>query len=121
MRAYRPLLLSLVLAGLAACARPAPVDSAAVRAAVGASPVVLLSASWCGYCRHLRADLKHWGVTFVEHDVESSDAGARAYELLRGHGVPILLVNDHPIHGYAPSRARELLAEAGLLRGGASH
>jgi hypothetical protein len=32
--------------------------------------------------------------------------------------VPILLVNEHHIRGYAPLRARELLVEAGLLRTG---
>jgi glutaredoxin len=112
------LLVSLAFAALAACARPSAVDEVALRAAVGNAPVVLLSAAWCGYCRKLRTQLQQWDVAFVEHDVESSDAGARAYELLRGNGVPILLVNEHHIHGYAPSRARELLIEAGLMRDG---
>jgi glutaredoxin len=115
------LLMSLALAGLAACARPTALDQAALRAAVGDTPVVLLSAAWCGYCRKLRAQLEQWDVAFVEYDVETSVAGARAYSLLRGHGVPILLVNEHHIHGYAPMRARELLVEAGLLRAGSAH
>jgi glutaredoxin len=112
------LLMSLVLAAMAACARPGTVDQVALRAAVGKEPVVLLSAAWCGYCRKLRTQLEQWDVPFVEHDVESSAAGSRAYRLLRGSGVPILLVNEHHIRGYAPLRARELLVEAGLLRTG---
>src|SRR6186713_969758 len=53
----RMLLMSLVLAAMAACARPGTVDQVALRAAVGKEPVVLLSAAWCGYCRKLRTQL----------------------------------------------------------------
>jgi glutaredoxin len=109
------LLAALVCAGLAACARRHPVDEATLRAAVGDKPVVLLSTKWCGYCKKQRADFERWGVDFSEHDVEASVAGERAYALLRGHGVPIVLINEQRIHGYAPSRVRELLDADGLL------
>ena len=109
------LLAALACAGLAACARRQPVDEAALRAVVGDKPVVLLSAAWCGYCKKQRADFERWGVDFSEHDVETSDAGERAYALLRGRGVPIVLINEHRIHGYAPSRVRELLDAGDLL------
>lgn len=117
MRAWGAQLLPLALAcaGLAACARPVAVDDAQLRAAVGDAPVVLLSAAWCGYCSRQREDFHRWGVDFDELDVERDPAGARAYALLRGRGVPIVLVNEHRIRGYAPPRVRELLAEAGLL------
>jgi glutaredoxin len=109
------MLLTLACAGLAGCMRLAPVDEAALRAVVGDRPVVLLSATWCGYCSKQRADFTDWGVAFDEYDVETSDAGARAYALLRGRGVPIVLVHEHRVHGYAPPRVRELLGEAGLM------
>jgi glutaredoxin len=115
------LTLSVVLVGLAACARPVTVDRQALRATIGDAPVVMLSASWCGYCKKLRADLRQWDVAFSEFDVEDDGAGTRAYSLLRGHGVPILLVGEHRLSGYAPARARELLTEAGLLPSGAIH
>ena len=111
----------LAFVALAACTRSAPVDMGAVRAAVGPKPVVLLSASWCGYCRKLRGDLKRWGVAFDEYDVEDSRAGSHAYGLLRGSGVPILLVNQSPIHGYMPQRAHQLLAAASLLPDDGAH
>ncbi|SRR5690349_14421642 len=116
----RPWSISLACVALAACARPAPVDEAALRATVGDQPVVLLSAEWCGYCARQREDFRRWGVAFDELDVESDPAGSRAYALLRGRGVPIVLVNEHRIHGYAPPRVRELLAESGLLPASAS-
>lgn len=120
-RLPRTFIGALAFLALAACTRRAPVDMAAVRAEVGAKPVVLLSASWCGYCRKLRADLKQWNVAFAEYDVEDSRKGSRAYGLLRGSGVPILLVNEKPIHGYMPQRAHELLAAASLLPVAGAH
>lgn len=117
MPAWHARLLPLALAcmGVAACARPEPADEAALRAIVGQAPVVLLSAAWCGYCSRQRDDFGRWGVEFDELDVEADPAGARAFALLRGRGVPIVLVNEHRIHGYAPPRVRELLAESGLV------
>lgn len=112
LRPSRSLALVLLVAVLAGCA--GGVDHAALRAEVGSKPVVLLSTAWCGYCRKLRADLKNWDVPYDEIDVEQSDAGQRAYDLVGGHGVPILLVGDQIVHGYSPKRARELMGEAGI-------
>lgn len=112
LRPWRSLALALLVALLVACA--SGVDHAALRAEVGDKPVVLLSTAWCGYCRKLRADLKNWDVPYNEIDVERSDAGQRAYALLGGRGVPILLVGDQVVHGYSPKRARELMGEAGI-------
>lgn len=120
-RLSRVTVCALALAALAACTRSAPVDMGAVRAEVGANPVVLLSASWCGYCRKVRADLNHWGVPFDEFDVEDSRHGSRAYALLRGSGVPILLIKDRPVHGYMPQRAHQLLVAARVLPVGSAH
>jgi glutaredoxin len=119
-RSARLLLLALAFAGAAACTRPAAIDEAALRAIVGDTPVVLLSAAWCGYCARQRDDFRRWGVAFDELDVEDDPVGARAYALLRGQGVPIVLVNEHRVRGYAPPRVRELLAESGLLPASAS-
>ncbi len=87
------LTLSLML--LAACS--ANVDVASVRGSFGDFNVVLLSTSTCGYCKKLRADLADWGVDYVDI------------------GVPILLIGDQVVHGYAPDRSRELLAAANLI------
>lgn len=105
--------LAIMLAMLAACSSQA--DIAKVRAAVGDAPVVLLSTSTCGYCKKLRKDLAGWDVAYVDVDVESDRNGQRAYDLVHGRGVPILLVGDTVVHGYAPDRTRELLAAADLI------
>ena len=105
------LTLSLML--LAACS--ANVDVACVRGSFGDFNVVLLSTSTCGYCKKLRADLADWGVDYVDIDIESERKGRDAYEQLNGRGVPILLIGDQVVHGYAPDRSRELLAAANLI------
>ena len=105
--------LALALALLAACTSQA--DMAEVRAAIGDAPVVLLSTSTCGYCKKLRADLADWGVDYVDVDVESDRNGQRAYQLVNGRGVPILLVGDTIVHGYSPERSRGLLVAAKLV------
>ena len=110
--ALRPLLLAALLVLATACS--GGIDHAALRAEVGSAPVVLLSTAWCGYCRKLRADLERWGVAFDEIDVETTDEGQRAYDLVEGRGVPILLIGEQVVHGYAPAQARELLAAAGI-------
>ena len=115
-RPLRPLLLAFVLAALAACTRVPPPEAQALRAAVGSEPVVLLSASWCGYCRRLRGDLQRWQVPFAEYDIERSEVGQRAFALLGNRGVPILLVGEQRAYGYVPRRVRQLLVDAGLLR-----
>ena len=111
-RQARFLLSGIALALLAACA--GDVDHLAVREQVGDARVVLLSTEWCGYCRRLRGDLAGWGVAYAEFDVEHTDEGRSAYHLVGGRGVPILLVGDQVVHGYAPQRARELISASGL-------
>lgn len=121
MRRFAPVLLAIVaLATMAACTRKPPLDQAALRQAVGNEPVVLLSATWCGYCRQLRADLEQWGVHYREYDVEQSQAGARAFALLKSSGVPVLLVGEQRFHGYVPRQIHQSLSDAGLLPGSAA-
>ena len=114
-RPLRTLAIAFAIAVLAACTRHASVDWAALRATIGDEPVVLLSASWCGYCRKLRTDLKRWGVHYREYDVENDDAGVRAFAQLRGGGVPILLVGEQRFDGYVPNQIHTSLRKAGIV------
>ncbi len=119
MSALRILVVLALVACLAACA-PSGKVAPDVRAAVGNSPVVLLSASWCGYCQRARTDFRAWGVQFREFDVETSDAGRRAYALLGERFVPILLIGDRQLRGYSSAVVRAALADAGALPRNAS-
>lgn len=108
------LLLILLITLIGGCER-STVNHADLRALVGAEPVVLLSASWCGYCRNLRSDLVEWKVAFRELDVETNVAGESAYRLLNGRSIPLLLVNEKVQRGYSRNETQRLLKNAGLL------
>lgn len=119
MSALRILVAFALVVCVAACA-PSEKIAPEVRAAVGDSPVVLLSASWCGYCKRARNDFRAWGVQFREFDVETSEAGRRAYALIGARFVPILLIGDRQIRGYSSAAVRAALADAGELPRNAS-
>ena len=113
-RACRLVLIVLLIGLIGGCER-SPVNHVALRAVVGAEAVVLLSASWCGYCRQLRSDLVAWKVPFHELDVENSEAGENAYRLLNARSIPVLLVNADVQRGYSRAQTQRLLKSAGLL------
>jgi glutaredoxin len=110
----RVLIVLMVATCMVACERSEKV-APEVRATVGDSKVVLLSASWCGYCKRARTDFRAWGVHFREYDVETSDAGRRAYALIGERFVPILLIGERQLYGYSPATVRKMLDEAGAL------
>jgi glutaredoxin len=110
----RFLIVLALLASVAACERANTV-APEVRAAVGDVKVVLLSASWCGYCKRARADFRAWGVHFREYDVETSEAGRRAYALIGQRSVPILLIGERQLYGYSSAYVRKALDDAGAL------
>ena len=114
MRFARAAIVVALGVGLLACGSRATVGRD-VRALVGPTPVVLLSASWCGYCRKARAAFRAWGVDFREFDIETSAIGRRAYALIGIRGVPILLIGERQLFGYSAPRVRGLLDEAGAL------
>lgn len=112
--AFRVVSMLLLVTLIGGCERK-PVDHVALRALVGNEPVVLLSASWCGYCQKLRSDLVEWRVPFRELDVETNLAGESAYHLLNARSIPLLLVNKDVQRGYSRNETQRLLKNAGLL------
>jgi glutaredoxin len=63
------------------------------------SSVVILTTSWCGYCRSLREHLTKLNVPYVDLDVENTTEGRYAYMALRGTGVPMTVIGDQVIRG----------------------
>ncbi len=82
------------------------------RKGTGSTGIVMLSATWCGYCDALRRDLDAMSVAYRELDIDG--AGRAAFDSVNGRGVPILIVGQEVLYGYDPARARELIASAGL-------
>lgn len=80
------------------------------RQIVGDDAIVLLSASWCGYCRKERADLERWGIDFTEFDIDTDSRGRAAYESLGGRGVPTTLIGQQFMVGYGPDEMRRMIS-----------
>ena len=65
--------------------------------------VELYATKWCGYCRKAREFFQARGVTFVEYDIETdAEAAQRKQEIDIRPGVPLVVINGQPIHGFAP-------------------
>jgi len=79
----------------------------------GDDGIVLLSTAWCGYCKRVKAAFDAAGVGYEELDIETSDAGERAYDALRGRGVPITVVGQDVVYGYNADKLSGLLGERG--------
>lgn len=85
---------------------PAPAPVAAKK------DVVLYTAEWCGVCKKARAYMKENKIPFKEYDVEKSDKGRRDFKKMKGDGVPIILVDDQRMDGFAPKSFDSLYGRA---------
>lgn len=109
MSVCRALVIALLLWAVAACGRKPSVPEEA-RELLAGHRVVLLSATWCGYCDRLRADFQRAGVSFQEWDVEHTDTGAALRDSLGGGlTVPVTIIGDDVLYGYQPE---QILARA---------
>jgi glutaredoxin len=61
--------------------------------------VIVLSASWCGYCMSLRHHLTELKVPYTDLDTEDTTEGRWAFAAIHGTGVPITIVGDQVIRG----------------------
>ena len=88
------------------------------RRATGQNGIVMLTASWCGYCKALKASFDASGVKYAELDVETSREGELAYQALSARGIPVTVVGQEVVYGYDVAALSDLLAARGYtLRG----
>ena len=88
----------------AAALTPAPVRAESCRE----QPVVMISTSWCGYCRKARQFFNDNQISFEEIDAEqTSSPGIR--ETYRRTGVPLIIVGATEIRGFDERRLRQIL------------
>lgn len=69
-------------------------------AAADAVDVLMLSASWCGYCAKARQMFIEDGINYCEYDVERTQAGADRYRRSGIRGVPIIYIGDETFVGF---------------------
>lgn len=79
----------------------------------GTEKVVLYATTWCAYCAKTRKFFLENKIAYQEWDVENSEQGRNDYRLLRGHGVPIIVVDGSKvIRGYDPESINEALGRS---------
>jgi glutaredoxin len=61
--------------------------------------VIVLTASWCGYCMSLRHHLTELRVPYTDLDTEDTTEGRWAYAAIHGTGVPVTIVGHQVIRG----------------------
>jgi len=76
--------------------------------------VVMLSASWCGYCRRARAWLTDSAIEYCEYDVETTPGGREQFAALSHKVVPVLKIRDDILVGFNPTEIEQALAAHGI-------
>ena len=73
--------------------------------------VVMYSAVWCGICKKAKHYFQKNNIPYVLYDVEKSRRGKIDFKLLRGKGVPIIIVGNKRMNGFTASRFDRLYKE----------
>lgn len=80
-----------------------------------ADTVIMLSATWCGYCRRARAFLQDEGIAHCEYDVESSARGRALFAEQPLKVIPVLLIKGDTLIGFNREEIRQSLAAHGII------
>ncbi len=79
----------------------------------GHPTVHLYTATWCGYCKKLKAGLDGSGVPYIDHDVEDSSEGRQFFQSSNFSGVPVTVIGESAIEGYDAQELTQLFDQAG--------
>lgn len=71
--------------------------------------VVMLSASWCGYCRRARVFMQDEGIRHCEYDVETSAEGRRQFADMSLKVIPVIRVRDDTLVGFSKTELMQTL------------
>lgn len=74
-------------------------------------PVVMISTSWCGYCRRARQFFNANAIDFEEIDAEQSTS--EGVRMAARRGVPLIVIGGSEIRGFNERRIRSLLCMDG--------
>ncbi len=99
---------ALAIAVFAAAATPVLSPAPTCAESCREQPVVMISTSWCGYCRKARQFFNDNQIAFEEIDAEQT-ASPGIRETYRRTGVPLIIVGATEIRGFNERRLREIL------------
>jgi glutaredoxin len=77
--------------------------------------VVMLSASWCRFCRRARGFFAAHGINYCEYDIERSQRGAELYQRSRLGIIPVIYIGDDIIVGFNRDEIAQTLIAQDLL------
>jgi glutaredoxin len=76
-------------------------------------PIHLYTATWCGYCKHLKAGLDSSGVAYIDHDIDSTTEGRQFAQSPDYAGVPVTVIGKDTYDGYDAQGLAEFFGQAG--------
>ena len=76
--------------------------------------VVMLSASWCGYCRAARRFLQGEKIKYCEYDIETDAEGRRRFARQPVKMIPLLFLDDQIFIGFNRLELLQALSAKGL-------
>ncbi len=79
-----------------------------------AGTVVMLSASWCRYCRSARAYLQDEGIVHCEYDVETTPEGRRQFAEMTVKMLPVLKIGEDILVGFGRAELEQALVANGV-------
>ena len=83
--------------------------------AADAVDVLMLSASWCGYCARARQMFVEDGINYCEYDIEQTEKGAKLYARSGARGVPIIYVGEEVFVGFNSHEIRQALVAGDIV------
>lgn len=83
-----------------------------------ADTVVMLSASWCGYCRAARRFLQGENIKHCEYDIETDAEGRRRFAAQPVKVIPILTLGEETFVGFEREQIVQALVAKGLREPG---
>ncbi|MGE0485128.1 MAG: glutaredoxin family protein [Gammaproteobacteria bacterium] len=79
-----------------------------------ADTVIVLTASWCGYCRAARRWLQAEGIAHCEYDIETTTEGRQGFAALPHRVVPVFLIRSDTLYGFNRTEVEQTLIAHGL-------
>jgi len=77
--------------------------------------VVLYTTRWCPSCRRAREHLSKRGIPFSDWDIESNPYARAEYNILKGRGVPLILVGKQRMNGFNGAKLDKMLVKASYV------
>lgn len=74
-----------------------------------APKVIMYGTDWCEYCSKTRKLLAQYSIDYMDFDIEHSEIAKQQYQLLKGKGIPLLLIGNTRINGFRTNEILETL------------